>query len=216
MDLKHFRSFCKITRLIGGGLKENDITIIFASTCYIGIRSFYDHTQLGEALAAIALKKKIAYPELLKYVFRVTDELIEQEIQNGNTLMIEYQQMANPYNIALKKKKIGIRRVAPSSSLEKLVIKPTSTINTSLNTHSTDSSVKSKSHVSNGDMKKLKATVKAFSLTDFLITREKEKKIEHLNEILAGKSKDDDDKDLPVGWDNKTGSQSILMTESPG
>lgn len=198
-------------------MKENDITIIFASTCYIGIRSFYDHTQLGEALAAIALKKKIAYPELLKYVFRVTDELIEQEIQNGNTLMIEYQQMANPYNIALKKKKIGIRRVAPSSSLEKLVIKPTSTIDSSLNTHSTDSissnsNVKSKSHV---DMKKLKATVKAFSLTDFLITREKEKKIEHLNEILAGKSKEDDE-GLPVGWDNKIGSQSILMTESPG
>ena len=37
MDQKHFRMFVKMTRLIGGGLKDNDVSIIFVEACYIGI-----------------------------------------------------------------------------------------------------------------------------------------------------------------------------------
>ena len=68
-------------------------------------------------------------------------------------------------------------------------------------------------------MKKMKASVKAFSLTDFLLDREKEKTLETLNAQLSGKiKKQDNDEDLrmPAGWDDKIGkTSSILMTEAP-
>ena len=235
MDQKHFRDFVKMTRLVGGGLKENDVSIIFVEACYVGTRAFYNHEQFGTAIAAIAAKKKLAYPELLKYVFRVTDELMQQEVDKGNTIMIDYQQKTNPYNMALQKKRLGnIRRVAPappthvsassasSSSLEKLSIKNNTMIKPRVVTNSTDSlsnSVTSTSSSSSlsSNMKKLKASVKAFSLTDFLMDREKEKTLENLNSQLAGKMKKNaaDEEDLKPGWDDKIGKHSILMTEKP-
>jgi hypothetical protein len=238
MNFKQFRNFVKVTRLIGGGLKETDISLIFVEICYVGTRAFYDHEQFGAALAAIANKKKLAYTEFLKYIFRVTDELMNLEIDNGNTLMIDLKQKSNPYHMALKQKMVGkavgIRRVAPgapmnnvTSSLEKLVIKPLNDmmISSSINTNSTDSLTSNVSNntKTNNSMKKnttsTKASVKEFSLTDFLKDREKEKTIENLNAQLAGKMKkssnDSDDNDLKPGWDNKIGKQSILMTDSP-
>jgi len=236
MDQKRFRNFVKMTKLMGGGLKENDVSIIFVEACYVGTRAFYDHEQFGAALAAIAVKKKLAYPELLKYVLRVTDELMEQEIDKGNTIMIDYQQKTNPYNIALQKKRLGnIRRVAPappthisassssssSLSLEKLTNKNTNVvIKPGISTNSTDSLTKSATSTASSlssNVKKMKASVKAFSLTDFLLDREKEKTLESLNAQLAGKSRKiaADEDELKPGWDDKIGKHSVLMTESP-
>ena len=173
MNFQQFRNFVKITRLIGGGLKETDISLIFVEICYVGTRAFYDHEQFGAALAAIANKKKLAYTEFLKYIFRVTDELMKHEIDNGNTLMIDLKKRSDPYQIALNKKmagKIGgIRRVAPgapmnniTSSLEKLVIKPSNDmINYSLNTNSNDSLTSHGSDNSlNSSTKSVKSTKK--------------------------------------------------------
>ena len=171
----------------------------------------------------------MAYPELLKYVFRVTDELMKQEIDNGNTLMIDYQQKANPYNaanVALQKKKmmskLKLGRIAPappmhSHALDKLVIKPHTNSTDSINSNGSGSSSVSVSSNLSSNMKKMKASVKAFSLTDFLLDREKEKTLETLNAQLSGKiKKQDNDEDLlPNGWDDKIGKTSILMTEAP-
>ena len=177
----------------------------------------------------------MAYPELLKYVFRVTDELMQQEVDSGNTLMIDYQQKANPYNaanVALQKKKmmskLKLSRVAPAPStklhthaLDKLVVKPQASLHTnstdSINSNGSGSSSISVGSSVSSNMKKMKASVKAFSLTDFLLDREKEKTLETLNAQLSGKIKKlDNDDDLKEGWDDKIGkTTSTLMTEAP-